>query len=164
MGGGVVILTNGDFLSGSVWLKSHVELRIAPDARLLGSTSRPDYQRNRWYVLLLAEGQQDISITGGGTIDGQGSELVKDVIRRMNAGENIGHQHASGRPDENDRPQVIEFRNCAGVKVSDIFFCATHLAGLKITSIAKMFRLKISGFETPLIGTATAWISPTAAG
>ena len=121
MGGGVVILTNGDFLSGSVWLKSHVELRIAPDARLLGSTSRPDYQRNRWYALLLAEGQQDISITGGGTIDGQGSELVKDVIRRMNAGENIGHQHASGRPDENDRPQVIEFRNCAGVKVSDIF-------------------------------------------
>jgi polygalacturonase len=57
MGGGVAILTKGDFLSGSVWLKSHVELRIAPDARLLGSTSRPDYQRNRWYALLLAEGQ-----------------------------------------------------------------------------------------------------------
>jgi polygalacturonase len=94
-GGGVVILTNGDFLSGSLWLKSHVELRIESDARLLGSTSLPDYQRNRWPALLLAEGQQDISISGGGTIDGQGRELVKDVVRRMNAGENIGHRHTS---------------------------------------------------------------------
>ncbi|MDR3457202.1 MAG: glycosyl hydrolase family 28 protein [Verrucomicrobiae bacterium] len=119
-GGGVVALTNGDFLTGSLWLKSHVELRIAPDARLLGSTSLADYQRNRWAALLLAEGQQDIAITGGGTIDGRGRELVKDVIRRMNAGEGIGHHHPTGRPDENDRPQVIEFRNCHGVTVSGV--------------------------------------------
>ena len=53
-GGGVVILAAGTFLSGSVWMKSHVELRIEAGATLLGSASRPDYQQSdRWYALLL---------------------------------------------------------------------------------------------------------------
>jgi hypothetical protein len=38
----------------------------------------------------------------------------------LNAGEGIGQHHPSGRPDENDRPQVIEIRNCHGVTVSGI--------------------------------------------
>ena len=78
-GGGMVLLPAGRYLSGSLRLKSHVELHLTKDATLLGSTSRADYQRVRWYALLLAKGQEDIKLSGEGTIDGQGRLLVQDI-------------------------------------------------------------------------------------
>ena len=119
-GGGVVILPAGTFLSGSVWMKSHVELRIAAGATLRGSTLRPDYQQSaRWYALLLADGQEDVAISGGGTIDGQGRELAQDVIRRVKSGEYVDPMDHN-RPNANKRPQIINFRNCRNVRISGV--------------------------------------------
>lgn len=118
-GGGVVLLPAGRYLSGSLVLKSHVELHLAKGATLFGSTSRADYQRVRWYALLLAKGQEDIKLSGEGMIDGQGWLLAQDVIRRVAAGE-YGKQERPDRPDENVRPLVIEFSDCRGVKVSGL--------------------------------------------
>ncbi len=44
-GGGVVTLGPGRFLCGSVELRSHVTLRLDPDAVLLGSDRFEDYPR-----------------------------------------------------------------------------------------------------------------------
>ena len=118
-GGGVVVLPPGTYLSGSLRLKSRVELRIEAGATLLGSTSRSDYQRDRWYALLLADGQQDITLSGSGTIDGQGRALAADVVRRLERGE-LGQQTRPDRPDEPERPLLLEFRNCRRVKVSGV--------------------------------------------
>ena len=118
-GGGMVLLPAGRYLSGSLVLKSHVELHLAKGATLLGSTSRADYQRVRWYALLLAKGQEDIKLSGEGTIDGQGRLLVQDINRRMAAGE-YPPQERTDRPDEDKRPLVIEFSECRGVKVSGV--------------------------------------------
>jgi len=118
-GGGVVELPAGKYLSGSLRLKSHVEFRVDPGAVLLGSTSRADYQRIRWYALLLASKQTDIKVDGGGTIDGQGLALAMDVKRRADAGE-FGPQTRHDRPDESDRPMVIEFSDCREVTVSGV--------------------------------------------
>ena len=48
-GGGKVVISKGVYLSGSIILKSDVELHLNKNAKLLGSTNPADYIRlNRW--------------------------------------------------------------------------------------------------------------------
>jgi len=119
-GGGRVVLPQGIFLSGSLQLKSRVELHLETRATLLGSASRSDYRQNhRWYALLWADGQEDLAISGSGTIDGQGRELAQDVIRRVKAGE-IADPMDNHRPGEGQRPLLLAFRQCRHVRVSGV--------------------------------------------
>ena len=83
-GGETVVLPPGRYLSGTLVLKNNVALHIEKGAILLGSTSLDDYPQyvshyvshiNRYSSrsLIFAEGVDNISISGEGTIDGQGS-------------------------------------------------------------------------------------------
>ena len=85
-GGGVVRLAGGDFVSGTIMLRSNVALEVAEGARLLASTDLadyPDHVASRRTVmdanmgqnqsLIFAEGCTNIAITGDGVIDGRGS-------------------------------------------------------------------------------------------
>jgi polygalacturonase len=85
-GGGTVYLPPGTFLSGTIYLKSGVTLRLDPACTLLGSKDLKDYpptvQAFRSYTdnytdksLIYAEKAERIAITGGGTIDGQGASF-----------------------------------------------------------------------------------------
>jgi hypothetical protein len=125
-GGGIVWVPSGRFATGVLEMKSGVELRLADSAVLLGSISRMDYGRERAAALLIAKGQHDIAITGKGVIDGRGREVVADVFRLLKAGvlqdpewqqENPWHQK---RPTESNRPGLIEFSECDGVKISGV--------------------------------------------
>lgn len=82
-GGGTVYLPPGAFLSGTIYLKSRVTLRLAAGCTLLGSTELKDYPPTvpalRSYTdnytdksLIYGEKLEGIAITGRGTIDGQG--------------------------------------------------------------------------------------------
>ncbi len=84
-GGGKVVFTSGKYLSGTILLKSNVELHFEHNSTLLGSTQHKDYplqplpkyrshkdQLGGFYALIYAEGVENIAITGSGTIDGQG--------------------------------------------------------------------------------------------
>src|SRR5689334_21447385 len=42
-GGGTVLVTNGNFVVGTIYLKSDVSLRVATGATVLGSTNIEDY-------------------------------------------------------------------------------------------------------------------------
>jgi polygalacturonase len=81
--GGVVWLHHGTFRSGTVYLKSNMTLFIDPTATLLGSSSVSHYHdqhpplvnsqtHNCVKALVYAEGCSNITITGGGTINGNG--------------------------------------------------------------------------------------------
>jgi len=89
--GGVVVLSAGTFLSGTIVLKDHITLWIGPGAILRGSPRIEDYvalppkdvpaifvdgstqnKGNGPYHLIHAENARDVGIEGGGVIDGNG--------------------------------------------------------------------------------------------
>lgn len=119
-GGGTVIIPEGVFLTGTIRLKSNVQLYLAKGAVLLGSTNLSDYEKNeRWYALILAHDQQHIAITGEGTINGQGKDLAKNVLRLVK-NDAIKDSLKLNRPNESLRPQLIEFIGCTGVKIQGV--------------------------------------------
>jgi polygalacturonase len=77
--GGTVAVPAGVFVTGTIFLRSGVTLSIHPAGTLLGSPRLDDYidigggrgDRRPWH-LVVAEDASDITITGGGTIDGNG--------------------------------------------------------------------------------------------
>jgi len=117
--GGTVRLAGGAFLSGTIVMKSGVTLLIEKGATLLGSTAHADYRKNRWLALIEAKGQQNIAIAGEGVIDGQGEALAADVLRLVQE-KKIKDPLASNRPDEKNRPQLIELMDCTGVSVRGV--------------------------------------------
>ena len=99
-GGGQVLLPAGTFLSGSIRLKSNIELHLSPGCVLLAAPAEmkaydeseewgdfPQYQDGGHTFfhnsLIWAEGQENISITGSGMIDGEGL-TKKDTERAGN--------------------------------------------------------------------------------
>ncbi len=70
-GGGTVVLPAGRFKSGTLYLKSNIELHLTPGATLLGSDQMSDYDTLHRH-LLYANGASNIALTGMGKMDGQG--------------------------------------------------------------------------------------------
>jgi polygalacturonase len=113
-GGGTTVLEGGVFLSGTVYLRSQVTLRIEAGATLLGSTNVAHYPHNipaiRSYTdnyvkqsLIAGENLENVGLVGDGLIDGQGGSF----------------RRTSGRPYEN-RPYLIRLVNCRGVRVEGL--------------------------------------------
>ena len=118
-GGGKVIVPKGVFLTGTIVLKTGVNLHFTEGAILLGSSRREDYQKNDWFALILAKNQKNIKITGKGIIDGQGKLLAEDVTRLWKAGV-LKNVKPHNRPDENHRPQIIEMTDCQGITIENV--------------------------------------------
>jgi polygalacturonase len=119
-GGGKVIIPEGVFLTGTVHLKTGVQLVLQKNAVLLGSTNLADYERNdRWYALLIADNQKNIAITGQGTIDGQGKTLALNVLKMVKNGSVIDPLVLK-RPNERLRPQLIEIQRSDHVLLKGI--------------------------------------------
>lgn len=116
--GGTVLIPAGNFVTGPVMLKSGVELHLANDAALLGSTSRMDYQVST--SVISAVGQKNVAVTGNGLIDGRGAEVVQDVIMLLRKGVMTDPEWKIKRPTEHSRPNILLFLNCTNVRVSGI--------------------------------------------
>ena len=122
-GGGRVVVPEGQFLTGSIILKSGIDLHLLENALLLGSTNPAHYSKlNRWMALVLADGQNHISITGPGTIDGQGRKLALHIDSLFYAGQidSSFYNFVEMRPSHYIRPQLIEFVNCTNIRVRNV--------------------------------------------
>ena len=124
-GGGQVVLSPGTYLCGSIRLKSNVDLHLMVGAKILAAPAgmkaydesevfgAPEYQDGgHTYFhnsLIWAEGQQNISITGRGMIDGDG--LTKHDTE--NAGNVQGGSIGTG-------DKAIALKLCRNVTIRDI--------------------------------------------
>ncbi|HEY4286311.1 MAG TPA: glycosyl hydrolase family 28 protein [Puia sp.] len=124
--GGTVVVPAGRFVTGPIRLRSDVQLYLAEKAVLLGSTKRLDYGSGKAVALISADSQRNISITGKGAIDGQGPELLKDIYRVLENGSlkdaewKTPNPWGQIRPEEENRPMLIEFRNCDGIVIKGV--------------------------------------------
>ena len=109
-GGGTVYLPPGVFLSGTIYMKTGVTLRLDAGCTLLGSADLKDYpstvQAFRSYTdnytdksLIYAENAERIAVTGSGIIDGQGQSF---------------------KGPYKVRPYIIRFIQCRNVTVKDV--------------------------------------------
>ena len=116
-GGGTVIFPPGTYLSGTLMLRDHVNLHLHEGATLLGSTKPEDYPKMKTLLrsyyeeivlqsLIFGEDLSHVSITGKGTIDGQGAAFVVSTKKK---------------PDRYfDRPHIIRMIACKNVHIRDI--------------------------------------------
>ena len=115
-GGRVSVPAGGRFLTGSIELKSHVDLHVERGAVLLASDSREDLTARAFGessgkeegACIVARNAEDIAITGDGTIDGQGCKWMADMARYIY------------RPKPGARPMLICFIGCRRVTMRDI--------------------------------------------
>ena len=118
-GGGRVVLSCGVYMTGSIILRSNVEVHIESSATLLGSPCCEDYPekqnlthvisenlpRRRNACLIFAENEENISITGKGKIDCNGKSFVVEKT-----GEWTSWQYQ--RIDAPTPPRVVFFNGC----------------------------------------------------
>ena len=139
-GGGTVFVPAGTFKTGTLFLRSRVNLHLSPGAVLKGSDklsdytsyTMPEYGRN-YYGMLFTDSAEQVSITGQGVIDGNnevffewdkaktiewgGKEHTRQKDRFRSVQEGIGDGPVTPR----DRPrQMVVFSRCKNVDVLDV--------------------------------------------
>jgi hypothetical protein len=127
-GGGRLVFHAGNYLTGSIHLKSGVILQLQEGAVLLGSPNPFDYDRQNIpfdigkktsVALINGNDQHDIGITGKGIIDGQGLVLAEHILQLVRKGF-IPDPLAYGRPSEANRPMIIHFYSCRQVLLKGV--------------------------------------------
>jgi polygalacturonase len=160
-GGGKVIVPVGEFLTGTIELKSNIHLYLENGSILKGSPNLDHYRRYRngtQLGVLYTENAERVAITGYGTIDGNGRAFVyhdrkKDLSTEMKQFTRQGVayldtlkgvQDGPVVPFEHVRPyQMVLFSNVSqlnihGITLVDSPFWAFHAAdsdGIMISDI-----------------------------
>ena len=140
-GGGRVVVPAGLYRTGTIFLRSHVELHLQHGARLKASTNLDDYNADDEYPqnsgcanegwnakhLILAIECEDVALTGTGTIDGSGETFFADEVKPLRFGMYAWRKgFLRERDTVNLRPgQMICFIECRGVTVRDLTLTAS---------------------------------------
>jgi polygalacturonase len=110
-GGGTAELTAGRYLSGPLNLPGNITLQIDSGATLLASQNAADYPASGSHLtpLLQANRVSNVTITGGGTIDGQGAPWWAL----------INQEKAAGAP-LSPRPAMIDLESVTTANINGI--------------------------------------------
>jgi len=140
-GGGRVFFPTGRYLSGTVHLANHLTLFLAAGAALIGTTNlslyeqpfvpafMPEAKFGKWHrALVLGQGLDDVTITGGGVIDGN------KVFDRA------GEEHMRG-------PHAISFTDCRRFVIRDISIvdAANYAIYFQVSDDVEVRNVKITG-------------------
>ena len=149
-GGGTLVIPSGNFVTGTLRLYSNMNLRFEPGAILSGSTQNNEYAYQKDYGfsgpgaggktgILVAHNEQNISISGFGTINGNGTSFMymdslqygmdfapkytrqKDDYMNPKYGRDDGPVLWKGTYGERPGVMVI-FSDCRNITVKDIRF------------------------------------------
>ncbi|MEQ8556536.1 MAG: glycoside hydrolase family 28 protein [Cyclobacteriaceae bacterium] len=141
-GGGTVWVPAGNYVIGTIELKSNVTLSLDYGASLLGSHDRTDYpihnlrpaREGNAECLFYAEDATNIRFEGLGVIDGRGYPEV--------------FPKSSGPGGKDNRPRLIRFENCSNLTFSGLTyknpaFWGIHLVdckGVHFNGVTVQFR------------------------
>jgi hypothetical protein len=150
-GGGKVIVPAGEFMTGTIVLKSNIHLYLENGAVLRGSPSLDDYLRysnGTQLGVLFAQQEENIAISGFGTIDGNGRAFVYhdrvkdlhpdlkqstrqglaylDTLKGIQDGPVVPFEHK--RPYQMVLMSGIKHLNISDVTIMDSPFWAIHVA------------------------------------
>ncbi|MES2418839.1 MAG: glycosyl hydrolase family 28 protein [Bacteroidota bacterium] len=119
--GGTVIVPAGDFIIGTIELKSNVTLHLSSQGKLLGSPRKEDYSAGKGVpsgngniVMLYAANADNVAIEGRGTIDGNGAAFF------TGQGDNTGPNSQGGGYFE--RPHLVIFYKCNRLLLRDSLY------------------------------------------
>lgn len=122
-GGGVVVIPEGTFLSGSIFFKQGTHLYVEEGGRLKGSdrirnfrllTTRMEGQTLKYFAALVnADGIDGFTIAGKGTIDGNGHNYWEEFWIRRQYNRQCTNLEAM-------RPRLVYISNCKNVTVQDV--------------------------------------------
>ncbi|MCD6288443.1 MAG: glycoside hydrolase family 28 protein [Candidatus Hydrogenedentes bacterium] len=134
-GGGRVIVPGGKFLTGPIFLKSNINLEITAGATLLGSTNFDDYpvidgrwegiERKVYASLITGIDLENVSITGRGTLDGQGKVWweAKAKTKEIRKKHGITEREPENPPESPlkwPRARTINLYRCKNILISGI--------------------------------------------
>jgi polygalacturonase len=122
-GGGVIVIPKGTFLSGSLFFKKGTHLHLEEGARLKGSDdisnfplvmTRMEGQTLKYFAALVnADGLDGFTISGKGTIDGNGLRYWKAFWLRLEF-------NPKGTNMDEMRPRLLYVSNSRNVQVSGV--------------------------------------------
>ncbi|MXV15784.1 rhamnogalacturonidase [Hufsiella ginkgonis] len=159
-GGGVVVIPKGTFLSGSLFFKKGTHLHLEEGARLKGSDdisnfplvmTRMEGQTLKYFAALVnADGLDGFTISGKGTIDGNGLRYWKAFWLRRQFNPNCTNM-------DEMRPRLVYISNSRNVRLSDVKlmnspFWTTHF--YKCENV-KLLGLHISSPKEPVKAPST---------
>jgi len=133
-GGGTVVVPPGHYLSGALFLRSHVHLHLAPGAALVASQRPDDFptikgreegiERTVHASLLTGVDLEGVTITGPGTLDGRGETWWEafDATWKMRLAAKLPREaeNPAGAPLQWPRPRVINLIRCRDVLVEGL--------------------------------------------
>ncbi len=128
-GGGVIVVPQGTYMSGSLFFKQGVHLYVSEGGVLKGSSDISDYEIKLTRIegetcpyftaLINADGIDGFTMFGPGTIDGNGLKSWKAFWLRRT------WNPACTNKDE-QRPRLVYISNCKNVLVADLHLINAH--------------------------------------
>ncbi|MFA9193457.1 glycosyl hydrolase family 28 protein [Flavobacterium sp. FBOR7N2.3] len=122
-GGGVVVIPKGTFMSGALFFRANTHLHVTEGATLKGSDNINDYPKmpsriegqsiEYFTALVNAYGINGFTITGKGTIDGNGLKFWEAFWQRRKENPQCTNLEVS-------RPRLVFIWKCDNVQVQDV--------------------------------------------
>ena len=153
-GGGVIVVPRGTFMTGGLQFKQNTHLYLEDGATLMGSDFIGDYPLGKTRIegetctyfgaLINADGLDGFTISGKGTIDGNGLRYHKQFWLRRK------WNRLCTNKDE-QRPRLVYVSNCKnvqieGVKLQNSAFWTTHIYN---SENVKLLNLSIYSLGSP---------------
>ena len=137
--GGTVLVPAGDFVVGTIELKSNVTLHLAAQSKLLGSANPEHYKTgngippsNGNIVMISAANAENITIEGPGTIDGNGAKFFTGKGDMTGPGQNSAQGYFQ-------RPHLLVFFRCRNLRIRDAFLTASAYHCTRILNCQRVF-------------------------
>ncbi len=137
--GGTVLVPAGNFVIGTIELKSYVTLHLAAQGKLLGSANPEHYKAgngippgNGNIVMISAANAENITIEGPGTIDGNGAKFFTGKGDMTGPGQNSAQGYFQ-------RPHLLVFYRCRNLRIRDAFLTASAYHCTRILNCQRVF-------------------------